>query len=87
MELRAAERNGLLQLDILDRGPGIPAEDRERLLQPFQRSESSRSRATGGTGLGLAVAANAARSHGGQLQLLEREGGGLIARLQLPQAR
>lgn len=87
VELRAAERNGLLQLDILDRGPGIPAEDRERLLQPFQRSESSRSRATGGTGLGLAVAANAARSHGGQLQLLEREGGGLIARLQLPQAR
>jgi len=87
VELRTSQGDGLLQLDILDRGPGIPAEDRERLLQPFQRSETSRSRATGGTGLGLAVAANAARSHGGTLQLLEREGGGLIARLQLPKAR
>lgn len=85
VELRAARVDALLQVDIMDRGPGIPAEDRERLLQPFQRSETSRSRTTGGTGLGLAVAANAARSHGGQLQLLQREGGGLIARLQLPQ--
>lgn len=84
VELRAAQREQALQLDVMDRGPGIPAEDRERLLQPFQRSESSRSRATGGTGLGLAVAANAARHHGGSLQLLDREGGGLIARLHLP---
>jgi len=83
VELRAAQLDALLQVDIMDRGPGIPAEDWERLLQPFQRSETSRSRTTGGTGLGLAVAANAARSHGGQLQLLQREGGGLIARLQL----
>ncbi|HCR32426.1 MAG TPA: two-component sensor histidine kinase [Stenotrophomonas sp.] len=83
VELCAAQLDALLQVDIMDRGPGIPAEDRERLLQPFQRSETSRSRTTGGTGLGLAVAANAARSHGGQLQLLQREGGGLIARLQL----
>ncbi len=84
VELAASQRDGLLQLDILDRGPGIPLADRERLLQPFQRGETSRSRATGGTGLGLSVAANAARRHGGQLCLLEREGGGLIARLQLP---
>lgn len=87
VELRVVPENGLLQLDVLDRGPGIPAEDRERLLQPFQRSETSRSRATGGAGLGLAVAANAARSHGGQLQLLQRKGGGLIARLQLRASR
>ncbi|WP_312709726.1 HAMP domain-containing sensor histidine kinase [Stenotrophomonas sp.] len=85
VELSAARVDALLQVDIMDRGPGIPADDRERLLQPFQRSETSRSRTTGGTGLGLAVAANAARSHGGQLQLLQREGGGLIARLQLRQ--
>lgn len=85
VELRAAQVDARVQLDIMDRGPGIPAEDRERLLQPFQRSETSRSRTTGGTGLGLAVAANAARSHAGHLQLLQREGGGLIARLQLPQ--
>lgn len=87
VELRAARMDALLQVDIMDRGPGIPAEDRERVLQPFQRSETSRSRATGGTGLGLAVAVNAAHSHGGQLRLLEREGGGLIARLQLRATR
>lgn len=84
VELRAARVEGGLQVDVMDRGLGIAVEERERLLQPFQRSESSRSRATGGTGLGLAVAANAARRHGGQLQLLERDGGGLIARMHLP---
>ena len=72
-----------VQLDVMDRGPGIAEADRVRLLQPFQRSESSRSRATGGTGLGLAMAANVARRHAGELQLLHREGGGLIARLLL----
>jgi len=70
----------------MDRGPGIAEADRVRLLQPFQRSESSRSRATGGTGLGLAVAANVARRHAGELQLLQRDGGGLIARLVLGSA-
>ncbi|KAF1015033.1 MAG: Osmolarity sensor protein EnvZ [Stenotrophomonas maltophilia] len=75
-----------LQLDIADRGPGIPAADRARLLQPFQRSEASRSRTTGGAGLGLALAANAARQHHGQLQLLDREGGGLIVRMELLRA-
>lgn len=84
VELRAVPCDQTLQLDVMDRGPGIPTADRQRLLQPFQRSEISRSRATGGTGLGLAVAANAARHHGGSLQLLDREGGGLIARLHLP---
>lgn len=83
VELRAAVSGKRVQLDVMDRGPGIDEADRARLLQPFQRSESSRSRATGGTGLGLAVAANAARRHGGELLLLPREGGGLIARLLL----
>ncbi|KAG1591270.1 hypothetical protein G6F46_014570 [Rhizopus delemar] len=67
----------------MDRGPGVDQADRARLLLPFQRSEGSRSRTTGGTGLGRAVAANVARRHGGELLLLPREGGGLIARLML----
>ncbi|PTA71286.1 MULTISPECIES: ATP-binding protein [unclassified Stenotrophomonas] len=83
VQLQAAVSGNVVQLDVMDRGPGIDEADRVRLLQPFQRSESSRSRATGGTGLGLAVAANAARRHGGELLLLPREGGGLIARLLL----
>lgn len=83
VELQVALAGHDVQLDVMDRGPGIAEADRARLLQPFQRSESSRSRATGGAGLGLAVAANVARRHAGQLQLLHREGGGLIARLLL----
>lgn len=83
VELRVAMEGHRVQLDVMDRGPGIAEADRARLLQPFQRSESSRSRATGGAGLGLAVAANVARRHAGELQLLHREGGGLIARLLL----
>lgn len=83
VELRVAMVGQSVQLDVMDRGPGIAEADRARLLQPFQRSERSRSRATGGAGLGLAVAANVARRHAGELQLLHREGGGLIARLLL----
>lgn len=83
VELQLAMAGHRVQLDVMDRGPGIAEADRARLLQPFQRSESSRSRATGGAGLGLAVAANVARRHAGELQLLHREGGGLIARLLL----
>ncbi|MCQ9329905.1 sensor histidine kinase, partial [Pelistega suis] len=54
VELHVAVWGHGVQLDVMDRGPGIAEADRVRLLQPFQRSESSRSRATGGTGLGLA---------------------------------
>lgn len=83
MELRLAVVERGVQLEVMDRGPGIAECDRVRLLQPFQRSERSRSRTTGGAGLGLAVAANVARRHAGELQLLHREGGGLIACLLL----
>lgn len=83
VELWVAVVDHGVQLDVMDRGPGIAEADRVRLLQPFQRSESSRSRATGGAGLGLAVAANVARRHAGELQLLDRERGGLIVRLRL----
>ncbi|EKT4102370.1 TPA: HAMP domain-containing sensor histidine kinase [Stenotrophomonas maltophilia] len=83
VELRLAVVERGVQLEVMDRGPGIAEGDRVRLLQPFQRSERSRSRTTGGAGLGLAVAANVARRHAGELQLLHREGGGLIVCLLL----
>jgi len=83
VELRVAVVERGVQLEVMDRGPGIAEGDRVRLLQPFQRSERSRSRTTGGAGLGLAVAANVARRHAGELQLLHREGGGLVACLLL----
>jgi len=71
-------------VEIEDDGPGIPAADREKVFEPFYRREPSRSRQTGGIGLGLAVVRSIARGHGGDVALVNRAGGGLTARVQLP---
>ena len=73
-----------LEIRIDDAGPGIPAEQRERVFDPFRRLESSRSRETGGVGLGLSIARSIARGHGGDLTLQTAPGGGLRAVLSLP---
>jgi signal transduction histidine kinase len=75
-----------VRLTIEDRGPGIPAAAREQVFQPFFRLEPSRSRATGGTGLGLAVARTIVHRHGGEITLDDRPGGGLVVRVTLPAA-
>jgi two-component system osmolarity sensor histidine kinase EnvZ len=67
-------------IDVRDRGPGVPAEEVERIKRPFARLESARSN-TAGAGLGLAIVERVARGHGGRLELFPREGGGLVARL------
>jgi signal transduction histidine kinase len=69
---------------IADRGPGIPEAEREKVFAPFYRLEGSRSRETGGTGLGLALARNLVRGHGGDITLEDRAGGGLVVRVALP---
>ena len=73
-----------LEIRIDDAGPGIPAEQRERVFDPFHRLETSRSRETGGVGLGLSIARSIARGHGGDLKLQTAPGGGLRAVLSLP---
>lgn len=75
---------GSITVEVADRGPGIPPEMREKVFSPFFRLDSSRSLETGGTGLGLAVARNSVRGHGGDITLHKRPGGGLIARVVLP---
>ena len=75
---------GDIIVEIADRGPGIPADKREQVFAPFYRLEDSRSRETGGTGLGLAVVRSIIRRHGGDITLEDRPGGGLIARVTLP---
>jgi signal transduction histidine kinase len=74
---------GKLIVEVLDRGPGIPPQQAERLKQPFTRLEQARS-GRGGSGLGLAIVDRIARHHGGSFELLPREGGGLVARVSLP---
>ncbi|MBN8949151.1 MULTISPECIES: ATP-binding protein [unclassified Rhizobium] len=67
-----------------DRGPGIPAERRKEVLEPFVRLEESRNRDLGGSGLGLAIVRQILDAHGGALCLEDREGGGLNAVVLLP---
>ncbi len=69
---------------VNDNGPGIAEESLERVFDPFFRVEASRSQHTVGTGLGLGIARNIARAHGGELMLENRPQGGLTARLLLP---
>jgi two-component system osmolarity sensor histidine kinase EnvZ len=79
----ATRRDGERALvEVLDRGPGVPPAEAERLKRPFTRLDEARSGA-GGAGLGLAIVERVARAHGGKLELLPRDGGGLVARLSL----
>jgi signal transduction histidine kinase len=71
---------------IDDDGPGIPEEGFERVFEPFVRLEDSRSRETGGIGLGLAIARSIVRGHGGDIRLANRAGGGLRVTAALPAA-
>ncbi|MHC0053771.1 ATP-binding protein [Actibacterium sp. D379-3] len=80
-EVTLTARPGALVVTVDDDGPGIAPGDRMRLLQPFERGEASRNRATGGTGLGLALADRIVRRHGGQLHLEQADLGGLRVRL------
>jgi two-component system osmolarity sensor histidine kinase EnvZ len=81
--LRTGCGDGRATLSVLDRGPGIPEGLVERLKQPFTRRDEARS-GSSGAGLGLAIVDRIATLHGGRLELLPREGGGLEARVSLP---
>ncbi|HEV2817703.1 MAG TPA: ATP-binding protein [Allosphingosinicella sp.] len=77
---------GMVAIEVADRGPGIPEAEFGSVQEPFVRLEASRNRGTGGAGLGLALARGAAEAHGGRLELANRPGGGLLARILLPAA-
>ncbi len=75
---------GLAIVEIVDDGPGMSEADLVRAFEPFYRTESSRNRATGGMGLGLAIVYSAVHAHGGTVDLINLSPGGLCARVSLP---
>ncbi len=75
-----------LRIFVDDTGPGVPPHEMDRVFQPFVRLEGSRSRETGGAGLGLTIARNAIRSMGGDVELTNRSEGGLRVTVSLPVA-
>lgn len=82
--IRIEEDDKSVIISFLDEGPGIPQEKLEAVFDPFLRLESSRAKKSGGTGLGLGIARNIAKAHGGDLQLANRPEGGIEATLTLP---
>ena len=79
-------QNGLALLRVLDRGPGVPEAERERIFEPFYRREGRREDQDDvrGVGLGLSLVRQIARRHGGDAVCLPREGGGACFQVSLP---
>jgi len=82
----AREPRGIV-LTVADRGPGIPADRLEDVVEPFTRLDEARERNSQGMGLGLAIVERVVQAEGGQLTLANRDGGGLIATIVLPAER
>ena len=82
--VRLGEAAAGVTITIEDSGPGIPEAEREQVFAPFYRLERSRSRETGGAGLGLSVARTVIRGHGGEVTLTNRAQGGLRQEVVLP---
>lgn len=84
INLKCDERGGTIE--VMDRGPGIPADQLDTAFLPFHRLESGRRIRAEGSGLGLAIARQLANRHNWTIELLPREGGGTISRITLPPA-
>ncbi|WNC72145.1 ATP-binding protein [Thalassotalea psychrophila] len=73
-----------INIQVEDDGPGIPAEQIEKVFEPFVRLDQARNRSTGGTGLGLSITRSVIRSHGGDVTLKNHHKSGLVVTLALP---
>jgi len=88
VEIEASARDNKIRIDVIDHGPGIAEEHRERLLEPFERGDAARQIRKGtGFGLGLATSKAIVEAASGTLELLETQGGGLTVRLTFPVAQ
>jgi signal transduction histidine kinase len=86
VEVAAGSRDGEVFLEVRDRGPGVPAEERRHIFERFVRLEDARARHPDGSGLGLAIVDQVARAHRGRVEVEERLGGGAVFRAVLPAA-
>lgn len=86
-DVRLEREGDTVRILVEDNGPGIADADLDRVFEPFVRAEASRSRVTGGIGLGLAIARTILRGHGGDIVLGNRPEGGLRATVTLPAGR
>jgi two-component system, OmpR family, sensor histidine kinase KdpD len=81
IDIRAAATPDEVSVEVADRGPGVPAAERERIFDKFYRVPGAR---TGGAGLGLAICRGIVEAHGGRIRVADREGGGAVFCFTLP---
>jgi two-component system sensor histidine kinase RstB len=84
VKVTARRQEDRIVLAVSDNGPGVPAEVMESLFEPFFRVDRSRSRRTGGTGIGLMIVRRAVEAHGGKVRAEAAPGGGLALIFDLP---
>jgi len=84
IEVAVGSDNGVARVTVSDHGPGLDADDARRVFEPFYRADPSRSRDSGGVGLGLSIVAAVASAHGGQATVKQTPGGGATFELELP---
>jgi two-component system osmolarity sensor histidine kinase EnvZ len=84
VSIRVGQRGHVIEIIVDDDGPGIPQKFYEDVFKPFYRLEGSRNPETGGVGLGLSIARDIIRGHGGDILLSKSPVGGLRVKLTLP---
>jgi two-component system, OmpR family, sensor kinase len=86
VHVRVAGDGDRAVLEVADEGPGLRADEAERVFERFYRADPARSRHRGGSGLGLAIVAASVEAHGGEVGVTSREGEGATFRVTLPVA-
>jgi two-component system OmpR family sensor kinase len=86
VHVRLASEDGQAVLEVADEGPGVPAQEADRIFERFHRIDRSRARSQGGVGLGLAIVRSVVEAHGGAVVYRPRPGGGSLFRVSLPLA-
>jgi two-component system OmpR family sensor kinase len=86
IEIGVTTENGTARLSVADHGPGLEPEDVQRIFEPFYRADPSRSRDSGGAGLGLSIVSAVVSAHGGSVKVKETSGGGATFEVDLPLA-
>ncbi len=86
IDVTLSTEDSIAKLSVADHGPGLNAEEIDRIFEPFYRADPSRSRDSGGAGLGLSIVSAVVTAHGGHVKVRETEGGGATFEVALPLA-
>ncbi|HWO45386.1 MAG TPA: ATP-binding protein, partial [Methylomirabilota bacterium] len=86
IDVTLSTEDSVAKLSVADHGPGLNAEEIDRIFEPFYRADPSRSRDSGGAGLGLSIVSAVVTAHRGHVNVRETEGGGATFEVELPLA-